>query len=92
MQQYMKEVGDFLMELKWNTEREYSRFQVVHLIQLVHKLMKALGIKTKCKDMESISMLREQFIKENGKIINIMAKVYMNSQMEQFIKANGKIN
>jgi hypothetical protein len=56
-----------------------------------HKFIKAHSTKTKCKDMVYINMHVVLFIKDNGKIINIMEKEFINSIMEQFMKENGKI-
>lgn len=53
--------------------------------------MKGRGSKIKCQDMEYINMQMEQYIKVNGRIINIMEEVNINSQMELCMKVNGKI-
>jgi|LakMenE18May11ns_1017448.scaffolds.fasta_scaffold6512921_1 hypothetical protein len=71
--------------------KEYLKYQERALIILEPKLIRAAGIKTKCKDMEFINMHVEQVIKANGKIINIMEKVCMNSQMAPYMKESGSI-
>jgi hypothetical protein len=71
--------------------KEYSRYLEQVQIILELRVTKEAGMKTKCKDLESISMLVEPLTKANGKIINIMEKEFMNSQMEPFMKGNGSI-
>lgn len=72
-------------------EREFLKYQVQLQTILEPRVIKAVGIKIKCKDMECTSMHVEPLIKVYGKITNIMEKEYINLQMEQFMKANGKI-
>ena len=53
--------------------------------------MKARGLKTKCKDKESIIMHAELYTEDNGKTISTMERVFTSSPTELYTKANGKI-
>lgn len=90
MAQFMKVIGDSLMELKWNMDKEFLKFLEIHPMDLGNKNIKDHGTKTKCRVMVCIIMLVEQFIMESGKIISIMEKEFTNLQMERFMKGNGK--
>ena len=57
MEQFMKVNGDYIPVKKLSMVKVYSKYQEI-LIQIqVPKSMKEIGKKTKCVDMESISML-----------------------------------
>jgi len=60
-------------------------------MKVVMKNTKENGLKIKCMVMEHIYIHPGQNIQENGKTINIVEKVYMNSLTEQYTRDNGMV-
>lgn len=72
-------------------EKEYSKFQATHQMDLESKAIQDPGLRIKWKVLENIIMLPGLFIKESGRTTNTTEKEYINSQTEQSMRENGRI-